>query len=115
MDASIENKISEIMSDPEAMEQVRSLGKMLGLNPSQPEPEKTDEDALGDGTIGKLTSLLPIIQNARREDDTTRLLSALRPFLSDEKRKRLESAKKLLMIIKLFPALKEVGILEIFN
>lgn len=118
MDGSIEEKLSEIMSDPEAMEQVRSLGKMLGLETGQVQEVKPQSEAsefFNDEAIGKLTQLMPIISEARREDDTTRLLAALRPFLSEEKRKRLENAKKIIMMIKLFPALKDGGVLDIFS
>ncbi len=116
MDSSIEDKLNQIMSDPEAMEQVKSLGKMLGLDASEPAaPAESTNDLLTPEALGKLTQLMPIINNARKDDDTTRLLAALRPFLSEEKRRRLESAKKILMIIKLFPALKEVGLPELFS
>lgn len=116
MDSSIESKIAEIMSDPEAMEQIQSLGKMMGLDKTNSEPArlKDSNDILGDETIGKLTQLMPLISNARKEDDTTRLLGALRPFLSEEKCRRLDNAKKILMMIKLIPALKEVGFTDLF-
>lgn len=116
MDESIQDKISEIMSDPEAMSQIQSLSQMLGLGGSQPAlPEKKESDELfSDEALGKLTQLMPLISRARQEDDTTRLLSALRPFLSEEKCRKLDSAKRILTMIKLLPALKDVGVFELF-
>jgi hypothetical protein len=101
------------MSDPEAMEQIKSLGQMLGINQEEAEPK--DESVINADTMGKLTQLMPIINNARGEDDTTRLLAALKPFLSEARRKRLDSARRIIMMLKLIPALKEVGLFEMFG
>jgi hypothetical protein len=110
VDADIQSKISEIMSDPEAMEQVKSLGKMLGLSPEQPEPSEP-EDPLSGEIIAKLTSLAPMLRKTGEDDDAARLLSALRPFLGEEKRRKLDSAKRMLRILRLLPVIRDSGIL----
>ena len=113
----LQDKIAEIMADPEALSQVRSLGKMLGLNPDEPAPVPAKAEPQSDGllsgeALSAVTKLMPLLSMANREDDTTRLLSALRPFLSEEKCRKLDSAKKMLQIMKLLPALKEGGFFE---
>lgn len=111
----LQDKISQIMSDPEALAQVQSLGKMLGLGGEQspPAPPEPAQDDLGIDA-GKLMALAPMLGNLRQEDDTTRLLSALRPFLSSEKCRKLDSAGKMIRLIRLIPALKNAGLFNDF-
>ncbi len=117
---SIQDKIAEIMADPEALSQVQSLGKMLGISGNTepappPPPEPTVENELLSGEmIGKLSALMPILSQVNQEDDTTRLLAALRPFLSENKQKKLESARKMLSLMRLLPVLKDGGLLDFF-
>ena len=114
----IQDKIAEIMADPEALSQVQSLGKMLGLGseePAPPPPPKPDANELLSGeALGAITKLMPLLSMANQEDDTSRLLAALKPFLSEEKCRKLDSAKRMLRIMKLLPVLKEGGLFELF-
>lgn len=113
----IQSQISRIMSDPEAMKQVQSLGEMLGLSqnnkpePKPPEPEKTDiSSLLGNDTLSGITKLMPVLSSMKQDDETTKLLLALRPFLSEDKRRRLDEAKKMLQFLKVLPLLKNGGL-----
>lgn len=115
----IQEKIAEIMADPEALKEVQNLGKMLGLgstepSPPPPKPEPAAGELLPPEALGAVTKLMPLLSEANRDDDTSRLLAALRPFLSEEKCRKLDSAKRMLRIMKLLPALKEGGILDFF-
>ena len=89
--ADIQDKINEILSNPEALRQVQSLGEQLGLAGNAPEkpqpPEKKNElslptDFMNDDIAKSLIKILPAVKSIGCEDDTTRLLNALRPFLS---------------------------------
>lgn len=118
----LQNKISRIMSDPEAMKQVQSLGEMLGLSnnsgkaseapkPKEPEPVQNDiTSVLGNDAISSIAKIMPVLNSMKQEDETTRLLTALRPFLSEEKRKRLDEAKKMLQFLKILPLIKKGGL-----
>lgn len=120
----ISSKISEIMSDPRAMEQIKGLGEMLGLtdafnnNVHNSEKEQKSETASQNTSImspdmmSAITKIMPILSSANKEDDVSRLLLALRPFLSIERRKKLEEAEKILKIMKLLPLLKDMKILD---
>ena len=114
----IQDKIAEIMADPEALSQVQSLGRMLGLGSDEPAPPPKPEPKSGEliptEALGTITKLMPLLSMANQEDDTSRLLAALRPFLSEEKCRKLDSAKKMLQIMKLLPALKEGGLFDFF-
>lgn len=131
----LSSKISSILSDPRAMEQIKGLGEMLGLSDDsassmekpqtqQKSPQhnsadnNTSENILssfigGDNnTMNMLTRLVPLMSNIKQDDDTTRLLNSLRPFLSYERQSKLDSALRLLRIMKLLPIIKDAGILD---
>lgn len=117
--ADIQDKINEILSNPEALRQVQSLGEQLGLAGNVPEkpqpPEKKNElslptDFMNDDIAKSLIKILPAVKSIGCEDDTTRLLNALRPFLSCEKQEKLDKAEKMLKLFKILPLLKDINI-----
>ena len=113
------SKINQIMSDPEKMKEIQNLGMMMGLNtdnspspPKKPEPPKQSNPfgelgGIDPSIIGKLA---PILTSVNREDDTTRLLDAMAPFLSAERLEKLDKIKKMLVIIRLLPNIKNLGL-----
>ncbi len=109
----IQDKIAQIMADPQALNQVQSLGKMLGLNTSQEPASQKESEQVPVEVMSKITQLMPLFQQINQEDDTTRLLRALRPFLSEERCRKLDSANKMLKIMKLIPLLKEGGLIDL--
>lgn len=110
----IQDQINRILSNPDALKQVQSLGEQLGLTKSAPQPSQSPPPAnnvLGNEDMLKaFTSLAPIMQNFNKDDETTRLLEALRPFLSEEKRQKLDRAEKMVKFIRLIPLLKDNGL-----
>lgn len=111
----IQDKIAEIMADPEALKEVQNLGKMLGISgdeysapPKEPEPPIMSDEALKG-----IAKIAPLLSQANKEDDTTRLLAALRPFLSEEKCRKLDSAKKMIGLMRLLPVLKSEGLFNL--
>lgn len=117
--ADIQDKINEILSNPEALRQVQSLVEQLGLAGNAPEkpqpPEKKNElslptDFMNDDIAKSLIKILPAVKSIGCEDDTTRLLNALRPFLSCEKQEKLDKAEKMLKLFKILPLLKDINI-----
>lgn len=118
----LQQKISQILGDPQAMEQVKSLGNMLGLAPpdaqntnlpAQPQPQKMQSSVDGmmsPDTIGTITKIMPILNSLKQEDESTRLLVALRPFLSTEKQRKLDEARKMLQLLRILPMIKNTGL-----
>ncbi len=68
------------------------LGALSGIDPS---------------VIGKLA---PILASFNKEDETTRLFDALCPFLSAERQEKLQKIRKMMVIIKLLPNIKNLGL-----
>lgn len=118
--ADIQDKINEILSNPEALRQVQSLGEQLGLagnTPAKPKPTENKKELslpnelLNDDITKSLFKILPTIKSIGSEDNTTRLLNALRPFLSCERQEKLDKAEKMLKLFKILPLLKDVNFL----
>lgn len=114
----IEEKINQILSNPEALKQVQSLGRSLGLSQATQEadalpkaPEKSPKnDMMSEDMLAAVTRFAPLMQKMKSDDDATRLLYALRPFLNSEKQKKLDNAERLMKFIKILPLLKENGL-----
>ena len=110
------SKISEILSDPGALEQIKGLAGMFGASPPQSvPPEKEVHNTANDSFIPKDQSdmlnmamkILPLINAYKRDDSTTQLLHALKPFLSESRQKKLVEALKILQIMRLLPLIQQ--------
>jgi len=101
-------KLSEILGDEDSMRRVQELAnQLLSKEPSLGEKETNENN---DGVdMGRLITLVSKFKN-RGEDDRTRLLLALKPHLSSERAKRVDTAVKLLKIIDLLPLIKETDL-----
>lgn len=121
----LSSKISDILSDPQALEQIKGLGEMLGLSDTsnaqvhKPQPAKNTDNMLSTlsggmspDMLSMVTKIAPLMSNFNKDDDTTRLLLALRPFLSDERKKKLDEASKLLKMMKLLPIIKDAKLFD---
>lgn len=113
-------KIASLLGDAETMEKIKGLSGMLSGNsspqtkqsmPSAPSAAPIQSDSFPSETVGMMMRLAPLLQSVTQEDDSTRLLKALRPFLHEERRAKLDEAVKMLSIIRLLPALKGMKIL----
>ena len=97
-----EAALNSLLSDPNAMSQIMDLAGRLGATPP---PPPSREDATDGDTppppdreadarqIAQLTRLLSLFRNGTQPDgETAALLSALRPFLREERRRKLDKA-----------------------
>ena len=110
----LNSKLSSILSDPEAMREVAALASSLGVDApgvhNAPKPPPAADSA---SALSGLSGLLPLLGSLKADDDTTRLLDAIRPFLSAERRSKLDKAKKILMMMRLMPMLRELDIFDL--
>lgn len=124
-------QLQNILADPQAMNQIQGMLRSLGGEQSQPkapEPAGPDLSALagllGGGqssgqstnmglntqTLAMVGKLAPLLSQANREDDATRLLRALRPLLGEARQKKVDEAIQILQMLRLLPLLKENGV-----
>ena len=106
----LSEKLSGILSDPEAMRDIAALASQLGVD--APGVQKEPEPAPADDTAARLSGLMPMLGSLKQEDETTRLLEAMRPFLSEERQRKLDKAKRLIKVMKLMPLLKDLPLFD---
>ncbi|MBQ5563106.1 MAG: hypothetical protein IIT39_06945 [Clostridia bacterium] len=114
----ISRKINEILSDPEMMEQIKGLAGMFGQGSESSQPKKAEppSNSLASlnmpdpNMLGTMMKIAPLLQSMGGDDDSIRLLKALKPFLKEERSKRIDGAIKMLGFMKILPLLKSSGI-----
>ena len=106
-------KLSGILSDPQAMQELTALASELGVSAPGVHKEPEPKPNLDPSALSMMSGLMPLLGTLRQEDDTTRLLEAIRPFLSEERREKLDKAKRLLRMMKLLPLLKELNLTDL--
>ena len=82
----IENEISKALSDPDIMNKVQ--GVLSSLNNKEESTEKTSAPQLPDNMLSSLGNMV--------NDDRTRLLMAIKPFLSEKRAPYMDSALTIL-------------------
>lgn len=109
----ISSQIGSILSNPEMMEQIKSLSGLLGQSAGeskeQPAPISPPPSPAAPEMLPAVMKLMPLLTTLQDDDDTTRLLRAIKPFLSPERQERIEQAIKIVRIIRLVPLIKENG------
>lgn len=119
--------LTPLLNDPQAMDNLRAAAEQMGLgdlltggapaehkpddpgqpkNTSAPEMARSAPEMPGAELLSAVTKLAPLL-SAPQEDDTTRLLAALRPFLSRHRLQKLDKAERLLSMTRLLSILKE--------
>ncbi len=111
----LSQKIGEILSDPSMMEQIKSLGSMLGMDQQKPpqaqvqqsiQPQTNPLMNMSPDMMNMIMRFAPLMSSMNEENDSTRLLNALRPFLSEKRRSRIDGSIRLLSFMKMIPLLK---------
>lgn len=93
-----------------------ALAGMLGaLGGGQTAPRPAPAAAPGPDALGMAAKLVPIMSRLNQEDDSTRLLMALRPLLGEERRRKIDEAIKILQLMRLLPMLRDMGGLGLFG
>lgn len=106
-------KLNEILSDEKSLNKFKALAE--NLLSSDKEEDGAAEQGFGAGSdeARKILSVFSRVKT-RGDDKRTALLSALRPNLSPEKQKKVDTAIRLLKLIDMLPLLRESGILDLF-
>lgn len=100
----LEDRLNRILSDPAQMEQITSMAKsLLGGQetpqeriPVRREQEPAAGETLDPAMLGRLSAALGSVN---RTDDKQALLEAMKPYLSQRRREKLERAVKLAKMI----------------
>ena len=118
--ADITEQFSKLLSSPEGMDKISQIISMLdtkeknNINEEIYEDEDTYEEEnnpLGGFDIDILLKIAPLMSQFGKNDENTALLYALKPHLKNERQKKVDTAAKLMQIVKVLPLLKDTGIL----
>ncbi len=94
-----------------------------GENPQEPErkePQKNNDNgdfkmpdlsSLGLPDMSQFSNLLPLLSALNSRDEREDFICALKPLLSDERRKKADEAMKFVKLLSIIPLLKEKGIM----
>lgn len=95
---------------------IASLLSSLGGNSNPTAKAANTQQSISTGNmpspemLGMIMKFAPILSSMNEENDSTRLLHALKPFLSTKRQKRVEQSVKLLGIMRILPLVKEIGL-----
>ena len=112
-------KLTELLSDPESMNRVRQMAEsILGEEQAEAAPQinMPDISGLGDMLGGdEIKSIISVISQMKNSADDSRvqLINALRPHLGEERRKRADTAVKILKLLDMLPLIKASGLLNL--
>lgn len=110
----LSEKLTQLLSSPEGMSKIQSamaaLGGMMGEEAPPPAPAPSPPPSTDlDIDMAAISKILPLLGNLNQENEDTRLLAALRPYLHGQRAERLEESMRLLRLMKLLPLLTEGG------
>ena len=99
----LEDKLNNILSDPDAMGRIAELAKSLTGGEARQEPADEKEEPL-------VRRAVKLLRGKALNGDETALLSALRPFLSEDRRRKLDRAVKLARLAAIASIAQEMGV-----
>ena len=110
MDEGFEQQIKNALSDPDIMQKVS--GVLAGLSgssgnadsssaPSQSAPSPPAPSFPGLSGLSNLSSIPQSLSNIMPQDDRTRLLLAIKPFLSEKRAPYMDSAVNILKLVSI--------------
>ncbi|MBO7218180.1 MAG: hypothetical protein J6V50_05710 [Clostridia bacterium] len=108
----ISDQIASLLNDPAGLERLKSMAEGLFSQNSEPPKSEPVTENLNLPDIGGIAAIAGALKN-QGDDDSIKLLNALRPHLSAEKQLRVDKACKMLKLLKLAPLLRNMGLFEL--
>lgn len=107
----LSEKLAGILNDPDSLEQVKKMAENLFSG----ENNETANDSKDLPPIENIAAIMSVISklNGSQDNERTRLLNALKPYLSEKRQAKADNAIKLLKIIELWPLIKESGMFNL--
>ena len=96
------DKITKLLEDDKSVDMIKNFAQMFNSKP-QSEPEENSAPDLKGLDIGKIMQLA----GGMKDDDRLRLMRALRPFVSEQKRESLDNITNILRIVQLMSLLDD--------
>jgi len=109
-----EDKLNKILSSPEEMEKIMGLARSLSSSSGPAQDGAPSPQAESGPDLGSLTSMLGNVdpkifgllgrvlgEYSSKGDDKTALISALKPYLKDDRREKIDKAAQVAKLAKL--------------
>lgn len=112
----ITSKITEILNNPDIMDQIKDLAN--GIKPQEKKEELEEKNSeipenqeLSPDILSAVMKIAPLLSSIENDDKYANFLKSLRPLLSESRQKKLDESSKLIKIFKILPILKNSGII----
>ena len=92
----LEEKLQQLLNDPDSMAQIMSFAQSLG---GQMQPPQTAVPPIDDGTMRTIIGMMQQLQ--RTDSRQEALLSALKPYLAPERREKIDRAAQIARLSRL--------------
>lgn len=110
----LNEKLAKLLSSPDSLNKIQSAMAALSAEPpteaTAPPPASAPTPG-GLPDLAMLGKIAPLLAGINQDDDDTRLLKALKPYLHGQREQRLEETMQLLRLTKLLPLLQAQEIL----
>lgn len=104
----LEEKLNQILNDPNSMAQILSMAQSFGMTEAAPEPTAASSSMPDEAALFGMLQMLRQAQQTDSRDDA--LLCALKPYLAPERREKLDRAMQLAKLSRIANmALKNSG------
>ena len=104
----LKNVANSILGGENSQEQER---KEHPKNKDNADFKMPDLSSLGLPDMSQFSNLLPLLSALNSRDEREDFICALKPLLSDERRKKADEAMKFVKLLSIIPLLKEKGIM----
>ena len=104
----LKNVANSILGGENSQEQER---KEPSKNRGNDDFKMPDLSSLGLPDMSQFSNLLPLLSALNSRDEREDFICALKPLLSDERRKKADEAMKFVKLLSIIPLLKEKGIM----
>lgn len=84
-------------------------------SPSSSSSSSSDGGLFGDMDIGTIMNIMSAVSSADTDSREASLILALKPYLSEKRRKKADKAVKMLKLLAIYTALREQGVLNGFS
>lgn len=89
-----ENKLGQILNDPEMMGKIMAMAQSFGAQESTPPPPSPQENAMPDLDFATIQKISGLMGSAHVDGDQKALLHALTPYISGTRISKLERAMR---------------------
>lgn len=100
----LEEKLQQLLSDPDSMAQIMSFAQSLGGQMQPPQPQQSPEPQAAVPSIdpGMMQAIVGIMQQLQHTDSRQEaLLNALKPYLAPERREKIDRAAQIARLSRL--------------